>query len=203
MKVLMVMAHPDDEVIFGWPILLHPEEFEVSLLVLCENSHKGTGPMDALKEVCEVNNVSLLGSVMKENNFYRLPTREAERVLSQAVSDSLKQIQVSIDKCNPDALFTHNPWGEYGHGDHRFCFNLVSMFSLPLLMADTCFVDSCHLSSDSIPNIYKQFLFTDHWRTDSLDTAWYERMQAIYQRHRAWTWSGHDPIVKTNLRFFG
>jgi LmbE family N-acetylglucosaminyl deacetylase len=136
----MVMAHPDDEVIFGWPIF-HTGGFdEVVLLTLADNSGKrGKAPVEALSEVCDVNEVGLIDCPRQDSNFYRLPPRGVGLTLPKVRDDMIQLLANVIATEEPDYIFTHNPMGEYGHGDHRFVFNLVSMFRTPLLLTDICF----------------------------------------------------------------
>jgi hypothetical protein len=212
MKILMVMAHPDDELIFGWPII-QPEKRRlnaaqyglntVSLLTLSSNAAKyGQGPLDALRECCSLNGVELLESFRSDSNFYRLATRYADTMLTTIAKMFYTEIKAAIDSVQPDFVFTHNPMGEYGHGDHRFLFNLVSLFSVPLLLTDICFANECHLSSKEVPDIYSKYLFRTCREPCTLDREWYGRMRAVYERHRAWSWSGHEPPERCFLYEF-
>ena len=203
MNVLMVMAHPDDEVLFGWPVLRSSKD-SVSLLVLMNNRAKyGQGPSDAVFEVardCGIEHTAVLNF---ETNAYRLPTRNATPTLRQVADDMRSHISGYVKTQRIDVIFTHNPMGEYGHGDHRLVFNLASMFGLPMMLTDICFTNPCHVSSHLIPRVYKHFYSLGERLCDcELDEAWYERMKAIYERRHAWSWSGHEPVHKCNLFLF-
>lgn len=203
MNVLMVMAHPDDEVLFGWPVLRSPDD-TVSLLVLTNNRAKyGQGPSNAAFEVardCGIKHVAVLNF---DTNVYRLPTRNATPTLRQVTDDLRSHIASCVNAWHIDTLFTHNPMGEYGHGDHRLVFNLVSMFDLPAVLTDICFTNPCHVSSCLIPKMYRHFYsLGEQLYSCELDELWYEKMKAIYERHHAWSWSGHEPIRKCNLFLF-
>jgi len=190
MKILMVMAHPDDEVIFGWPIL-QSGQHRVFLLTLSHNRAKyGPGPVQALQEVAAATGARLLDIPREETNFYRLPPRGSGLLLPIVIRRFQSILTTAIDQLQPEVIFTHNPMGEYGHGDHRFVFHLVSMLSRPLLFTDICQWNLCHLGSTKIPTIWQRTLYDPLAGTSCmLDLDWYQRMQAIYQKYRSWSWS--------------
>lgn len=205
MNILMILAHPDDETIFGYSVLQKRNNDRITLLTMSHNRAKyGSGPEDALKEVCEINQIHLLDLPKRETNFYRLPPRYADLVLPDVIDSFKSSIELAIELSRPDFIFTHNPMGEYGHGDHRMLFNSVSMFNFPLMLTDICFSNRCHLSSDKIPYIYASTLYADYTQKDEceLDTNWYNAMKKIYEKHKAWSWGGHDAIEECNLYRF-
>jgi LmbE family N-acetylglucosaminyl deacetylase len=200
----MVLAHPDDEVIFGWPIIWSREN-RISLITVAHNQAKyGDGPEKALREVCVLNDVKLLDFPRCETNFYRLPPRYEKYTLPMAIDLIQKNIQLGINIVNPDCIFTHNPMGEYGHGDHRMLFNLVSSVAKQtLLLTDICFSNRCHLSSDEMPHIYNTWYGdADDRQYCKLDTDWYNAMKTVYEKNKAWSWGGHDAIKECNLYKF-
>lgn len=204
MKVLCVTAHCDDEILWMFPVFQAPEQYELALLPLCRNAHKGDGPMQAVREVCNVNAITLFEPPLEHNQFYRLPTRYDPWTLRQAVNLIEAAIQKALDVFQSDALFTHNPWGEYGHGDHRLAFTIASHFDVPLLLTDICLANHCHPSTKEVPMFYRQVFMsgraTQHCQ---LDPLWYERMKGIYEQHDAWTWGGHEPVWQANMYRFG
>ena len=204
MRILMVMAHPDDEVIFGWPILQDRKGNNISLLTLSDNASKhGAGPINALKEVCKRAGIQLLDFPRKDNNFYRTEPRFEKYILKDVINLFQSNVRKAIDIAKPEIIFTHNPMGEYGHGDHRFVFNLISMFNINLMFTDICFANGCHLSSGKVPGIYlKHFFGKLVGQHHILNLSWYNRMKRIYERHGAWSWSGHPPITDCKLYSF-
>jgi GlcNAc-PI de-N-acetylase len=205
MRILMVFAHPDDEILFGYPVMSNRNNYaEVSLLTLAHNKEKyGEGPEKALKEVSALNHVHLLDFPRLDTNFYRLPPRYVECTLTNVLNQFYYQIEQAIDLSHPDFIFTHNPMGEYGHGDHRMVFNLVSLFPVSLMLTDICFKNLCHLSSEDIPDIYGKFLFGGRVKEHhTLNMEWYKLMKGIYEKHRAWSWGGHDAVKECNLYQF-
>jgi hypothetical protein len=202
-KVLMVMAHPDDEVIFGWPILT-AEQYIRYVLIVSENKH-GIRGVRALQEVCARNRVGHMSAFRIANNYYRLPPRDlaGSATLPDALRTITNMIKEACKVVKPDFIFTHNPWGEYGHGDHRFLFDLVSNIKVPLLVTDICQFTDCHLSFNAIPPVYGRFLETSIAKTEHrLNKKWFNHMKEIYDKYNAWSWSGHEVIDSCKLHQF-
>jgi LmbE family N-acetylglucosaminyl deacetylase len=205
-KILGIFCHPDDEVLFGWPIF-QSEEYKKYLIILCDDSTRNRqNRLPALKGVCKSENINLVECLSEDNNFYALPTRRAVNLLTNSVDRINRTISKFVDVIKPDYIFTHNPVGEYGHGSHRLCFELVSQHPLVknILFTDIC-QKSNHRSSDRIPlsviNAYyrERFAISSYFE-NKLDINFYNRCKAIYDKYNAWTWN-HEPVTNCNLYF--
>jgi len=203
-KILCIFAHPDDEIIFGWPIMQNPN-FNRSLII-CAGKQKGR---NALHEVCIKENINLVDTLKLPNTFYALPFRRAEIKLK----DVLKIINDAITKelCinKYDFIFTHNPVGEYGHGDHRLIFELITQHPLTQNVLVTNIIEQdagkCHRNDGKIPDYIKKIYYdpAEKLCEVELDRSFYLRNQNIYEQNQAWTWhrklSSSYPIAHTNL----
>jgi len=198
-KVLGIFCHPDDEILFGWPIF-QAQGIEKYLIICCDDStRKGPGRRQALQEVCKQEGINLIGYLSEDNNFYALPTRNASNLLTDAVKRIEKALEESINQIHPDCIFTHNPMGEYGHGSHRLLFELVSQNEnvKNLLITDIC-QESNHRSYRDIPWIIREAYYTNWQRSEKLDWAFYCRNRVIYNAFNAWTWN-KEPVESCNL----
>jgi hypothetical protein len=203
MRILAILAHPDDEILWSFPIL-QDKGYEVAIVTLCCNAHKGIGALLSLQDVCRGNSVSFMGCPLQDNQFYRLPTRKAPFTLMRALELIRGNIDWAISEFQPEAIFTHNPWGEYGHGDHRLCFDVATRTNLPLILTDICIENKCHPSCNEMPLFWGQVFTPDKLlRSCTLDEVWYDQMKKIYESRNAWTWGGHEPVRETNLYLFG
>lgn len=207
MKILAVLAHPDDEVIFGWPIIQQLKGNDIYLITAGHNRNKYPKAEEALKQVCLVNDIFLVQGNRAETNFYRLPPRYADFTLPMFNDATTSMIAMALSQFQPDYIFTHNPMGEYGHGDHKLLFNLVASFDYPVLTTDICFYNKCHNSYNSMPRIYRDYMYEPARKKTTpihcvLDIDWYERMKMIYEQHNSWSWGGHEPIRECNLYKF-
>jgi len=139
MKVLCIFAHPDDELIWGWPII-QDVEIERHLITISDN-HPGYGDKarKALEEVCKIAGIHLIECMNIQSEFYRLPIRNEPFTLPMLVEWIVKRVCEAVVSIRPDYIFTHNPFGEYGHGDHRLVFNILSSFiDVPIVFSDAC-----------------------------------------------------------------
>lgn len=202
-KILGIFCHPDDEVLAGWPIF-QSNEYEKHLLILCDDvARKGIGRVGALSEVCEYKNINLVEVLNEDNNFYALPTRRALTILEHSVERINDAIGNAVDEVQPDYIFTHSVVGEYGHGSHRLCFELVSQHPKVkhLIFTDMC-EHSNHRSSDEIPGVVREAYYVEQFEIDlqKLNIDFYNKTKAIYDKYNAWTWS-KPPITKCNLYY--
>lgn len=202
MKVLCVFAHPDDELIWGWPII---QDLEITrCLITISDNHPGyTHARNALEEVCSKNGIHLIDCLNYPSEFYRLPTRYENLTLPMLVENVKGKIQTAIADFVPDYIFTHNPFGEYGHGDHRLVFNIVSSFieTVPILFSDACQWNRCHLSFEQIPPRIRQAYFSNCLERYRVNHSWFDIHSLIYKNHNAWSW-GDNHIVPDRVRLY-
>ncbi len=134
-RVLAVVAHPDDEVIFA-PVLssLRAEGADVSI-VYATSGDAGPGVSDMEKgeelaqyregeALCASETLGLgrpvfwrLGDGTLGTNAHH-PGSPAQRFL--------EQLEALVEKERPDLVFTWGPDGGYGHADHRMVGALVA-----------------------------------------------------------------------------
>jgi LmbE family N-acetylglucosaminyl deacetylase len=201
MKVLCVAAHPDDELIWLWPII-QDVEIERHLITVSDNRPGYTNAREALWEVCTMSGIKV-ECMGYPSEFYRLPIRNAPTTLPMLVSELVLKVQTAILRIQPDFVFTHNPFGEYGHGDHRLVFNIISSYieNIPIIFSDACQWNKCHLSSGEIPPRIQRAYFTNGLERYRVNHSWFDIHSLIYKNHNAWSW-GDDHIVPDRLRLY-
>jgi LmbE family N-acetylglucosaminyl deacetylase len=191
-RVLMVLAHCDDELVCGWPVLQDPTVKKCLLIVSSDRKNKSRQWCAHRKFVTEDLCRSLdipLRVLDYDSEFYRLDHRSGK--LANAENQFLKAIR----NFSFDLIFTHNPHGEYGHLDHRFLFELLVRSSpSPLLITDIALqADWTNITPDSAR--YKDLYYRHLIGNSILDSVFYRRVQAFYETRGAWTWS--IPPTKT------
>jgi len=197
-KVLGVFAHADDEIVAGWPIF-QDREIDRSLVIIVDDvSRKGQGRLKALIEVCRTFDINLVIAGNIETEFYRLPTRYADFVLVDALRLIRSMITQAFLTVKPDYIMTHNPVGEYGHGDHRLLFDVVTQIAhADVLYTDLCEENACHRSSKDLPDSVVMAYYDRHSFIEDIQMQdFYAQGMEIYRKYNAWTWKYVIPDVK-------
>jgi LmbE family N-acetylglucosaminyl deacetylase len=196
-KAVMVVAHPDDEVLW-----LSSALSAVSRVVLCYNDYPalpelGEGRRAALAEypldtVCSLD-LTESGAFDRADWPDPIPERHGLRLdaapdVERAYRTSFELLVERLDSLLTDvpAVLTHNPWGEYGHEDHVQVYAAVKA-----LQARHGFAVwySNYVSNRSWPLMMRQLAGFDH-RYETLNTnpVLAEALMSLYRRHGCWTW---------------
>lgn len=197
-KSIIVVAHPDDEILWFSSILNNVNEVIISFLNIKSNPKLSMGrlhtldsyPIRNVKCLCideaevynqacwndpvinkygiEINNKKESGSRYIKN-YYNL---------FEKLDDTLK------DKYN---VFTHNPWGEYGNEEHiqvyRVINDLQRKYKYNIWYDNYCSNKSYKIMIDYICNNE----FTYYSKTTNKEFAAY--VKNIYLKNGCWTWS--------------
>lgn len=189
----MVIAHPDDEIIFGWPIL---QDSGIKKKILCCSSDLNNPE----RAWCKHRKMSLFEVGQKTNSttmcldynseFYRFETRQ------ETLSKMMRHVEMSIEAMKPfDYIFTHNYWGEYGHIDHIIINSVIINSSYPTIISDM-FIKSNWVPFETKPVRYSK-LFNESARIN-LNLSFYNDIKSIYAKSNVWTWS-KDPIIECKI----
>lgn len=184
MNVVMLCAHADDEVIFGFPVLQRAKR-----IICCSsdaNNPERQWCKERIKGLKEV--AKLVGAKVDyfdyNSEFYRAQVRNGD--LDKMV-DTIK----SVIHLEPnDVLFTHNRWGEYGHLDHILVNQIANTLGCSFLTTDI----SLDAGWFKTKNLYE----ADPIKTYVNDLDFYNRCKQIYDRIGCWTWS-KEPIKSCSL----
>lgn len=202
MKVLGIFAHPDDEVIWGWPVM-QDASIERYLITISDNHPGYDSAGTALEEVCKTTGIHFVECMILPSEFYRLPTRYEQFTLPMLIERIIQTIKKALFEISPDYIITHNPFGEYGHGDHRLVFNIIISFidKIGIVFTDACQSNKCHLSFDEIPIRIWEAYFLDEIGRYELDKSWLDICSSIYKKHKAWSWD-LPHVVPESSRLF-
>ena len=174
MRTLLV-AHPDDEVIFFWWALK-----EIDQIVCCSsdlNNPERAWCKDRCKALFEIGNILNIPVTCLDYNseFYRLNSRNGELLKLQ--SDILAAVEGDI--------YTHNAWGEYAHLDHILVNQIAKTTGCMLLTTDIV-IDGGWFKVENL--MTKEPVFR---AVNDLDL--YAKCKAIYDKWGCWTWS-KEPV---------
>ena len=85
-------------------------------------------------------------------------------------------------------VYTHNPWGEYGHAEHIQVYRAVAALQLELGYT-ICFSNYVGTASWSLAQRFSRKPCWAHRRIVQPDLATAHRLMHVYRRHGAWTWT--------------
>jgi len=189
MRIQLVMAHPDDEVIFGWPMLK-----QVSSILICSNDKNNLERAwcryryKALEDLGQKLGIPVK-SLDYDSEFYKLNARDGS--LQRFIEDVHSNIDVFAD-----TIYTHNWWGEYGHLDHILIHYVMlqdqAKKGIRIITSDIHLQMKEWVSFDRkpiCPGYHKNHV------TNSMEL--YNELKAIYDEYGVWTWST-DPVMQCN-----
>jgi len=195
----IVVAHPDDEILWFSSIVRH-----VSLILVCFEGNPsrpkmGEGRRAAIEQIPLPRFVSL---GMDEADVYdqaRWPSPdtapEGLRLAKAADALAIRRYRQNFPRLRDDlrqrlagfdTVFTHNPWGEYGHEEHVQVYRAVAGIQRELGFALWC---SSYAGSRSL-GLMSRCLEGARVDAITLDTdpAFARRAAALYQAQGVWTW---------------
>ena len=169
----MLIAHPDDEVIFGWPALPYAKR------IVCASNDKHNPERqwcsrrgEALAEVGKMLGIEVV-CFDHDSEFYRRPHRDGQlRKLASKL----------IEACGSDTVFTHNQWGEYGHLDHI----LVHQIAQCCQEVWCSNIMPCEMSWFPVSHSFCDVTWSE---TMVLDQSLLKSVREVYDRYGCWTWS--------------
>lgn len=196
----LVVAHPDDEVL--WFSSIVPEVSEIIVAFCDDTQHPPLGPNRRAAVTELPYKISLLEIVSSDSlraTNWREPRETAFGV--NLLSDTPPEIsehyeanyqrlytQLSERLRGVDLVYTHNPWGEYGHAEHVQVYRAVNTLADELGFSVRV---NNYASQWSLPRLLTYcngFVPDTAYDTRVTDRKLLSQVQAIYSRHDAWTW---------------
>ena len=206
-RSLLVVAHPDDEILWFSSVLQRMATVVVCFLDYRPEPALGQGrrralaahPLPQIRCLGRVEAGSLdhadWSSPVLEAAGLRLDDVEARFRYRGNARWLRRKLPAFLDE--HDAVFTHNPWGEYGHEDHVQLHSVLrdacTEAGLDLWVPAWCGPKARHLARRfrlraGAPHLVQP--------TDPLLAA---RIQRVYQRHGCWTWEDTWPWPRSDL----
>ena len=129
-RSLLVVAHPDDEILWFSSIIDRFDEIVICYMDAGHSKELGAARRNSLRDHALRDRLTLLDLPQsKSHNISQWPDpEETEYGLKLAKDAELDRLHVDQGRrlhdavkpfiANASNVFTHNPWGEYGHEDH-------------------------------------------------------------------------------------
>ncbi len=192
---VVVVAHPDDEILWFSSILDRCKRVIVCFGHSPTSSEALNSGRIRLMEAYPFSNVEFLrirqSDAFGAFNWKRPSVKDGQLIFAYAnksYDDNTAKLTSVLAEAleNETAVFTHNPWGEYGHEEHVQIFNAVS--ALHKTMGFELFVNG-YVSNRSIP------LMSQSFRVGEQLPVAYEtkpelaaEIKQLYLDHDCWTW---------------
>ncbi len=199
-KSILVVAHPDDEILWFSSILTHVDHIILCYLGELVNPPFGEQRRAVLDNYPLQDKMSCLEIVSlglsRPRNFDSpqfsqfgiefTDDRDVEpRFIAQYQENYVHlKSKLASQLSGYDHVFTHNPWGEYGHEEHvqvyRVIQDLQKDMGFGLLYSNYCSTRTVHLTS-----ILADRQEVGTWPSDPSIA---QTIQDVYERTDTWTW---------------
>lgn len=202
----LVVAHPDDEILWFSSIV-----DKVGLLIVCFTEVPSRRDWTEGRQLAEkhfpLSNTVFLGLTESETfngANWSAPVETDYGLEVTARPDTLPGFNAQRYHDNFDLLvrelrvrlgaystvFTHNPWGEYGHEEHVQVYRAVEAlqptFGFDLRYSNYCSDRSYHLMLRHVSG------FTSDYQTARTNPALAKQIEQIYRDAGCWTWPYDD-----------
>ncbi|KAF0191112.1 MAG: hypothetical protein FD165_2187 [Gammaproteobacteria bacterium] len=196
-KSIIVVAHPDDEILW-----LSSAVNKVDKVVFCfedcaDAPELGPGRRKAVSEY-PLPNVSSLG-IAESLSFnmadWKNPVETPYGIgitKSRAVNARYRKNYSRLENSllpileNYDNVFTHNPWGEYGHEDHVQVFRTVETLQRKMNF-NLWFSNYCGNRSVDLM-LHRVSGFSSDYITLPTNGALASELHNLYKKNKCWTW---------------
>ncbi len=196
-KSLLIVAHPDDDVLWFSSILN-----DVDNILFCFSDYTPIPTLGAnrkkviseyplknisslaLQEPQSFNMADWLQPTLSEYGIQLVKSKEAETRYRQTYSQLRERLLNKL--IGIKNVFTHNPWGEYGHEDHILVYRIIKDIQ-PLLGFNIWYSNYC--SNRSYPLLIKHISgFSSDYKTLATNHKLAKEIANIYKKHNCWTW---------------
>lgn len=202
MRTAMVVAHPDDEILWFSSVLTSMDAIYFCFEEVPSRPAWTAGrraavaayPLPHLESLRLVeseafdaadwtNPVCTEYGLEVRRRAHTLPGMNG-RTYHQNYTELLASLRPRLQNCA--RVYTHNPWGEYGHEEHVQVYRAVKALQ-PALGFEIWFSNYCSNKSHRLMLRYVGGFQSDY-ETRETNSALSAQLRTLYQEHGCWTW---------------
>ncbi|MFK7824298.1 MAG: hypothetical protein AB8G05_09080 [Oligoflexales bacterium] len=174
----LVVAHPDDEVIW-----FAPEYFNLIVIVFLGREDKPWMDPCRKKSLFEHDlGDKILCLNLIESGFWKDASRSKEH--RSAYAKTQRELKAIFNRSSFNEIYTHGPEGEYGHSDHTLVHQVVKK----VLRPDQMMYYPVSHTSRLFDLVHKS------------DTVLRKRIMQVYKMNKCWTWN-EDHIFNEEIKY--
>ena len=193
-KGILIVAHPDDEILFFSSVIKKVEK-----IIVCFGPTRNKIVNEGRKQLVESNTfknfifLQIKESSSVEPDHWEFPRRTH---FGMNVKKNEKEYRDNFDKIvgrlddyitHNENIYTHNPWGEYGHEEHVQVFRAVEEIAekkkCNIFVSGYVSDLSLNLAKLEVKNISNKPIFYD----TPLELT--KEYSEIYKQFNCWTWN--------------
>lgn len=194
----VVVAHPDDEVLWlsgvvssaDWVVFCFADSFEKPEASAARRRAVAALPLTRLVDLKVPESGARFLADWADPRLtsagIEITDAAARARYGANYTQLVEALRTTLDGCSE--VYTHNPWGEYGHTEHIQIYRVVAALQAELgyTIWFSNYVDAA--SWPLARQVGRQPCWT-HRRTIQPDLAMARRLMRVYRRHGAWTWT--------------
>lgn len=196
---ILVVAHPDDEILWFSSVIQEMNEVIITFMDVPSKPVWSTGRRASIPKL-PINNLSCLNVVESEafNAANWIAPEITEFGLNLTETNNIRHREKYVsnfteisNKLQPilgryDNVFTHNPWGEYGHEEHvqlyRTIKSLQAEGNYNIWFSNYCSNKSFNLMQNYMSGFQSDYI------TRSTEINLAHQFMHIYKENQCWTW---------------
>ena len=189
---ILVMSHPDDEIIFASSILREVKKI-IIVFSATYNTKLSKNRLNLISQY-PLHNILFLNikeSKGPSNLFYLLNARETRygiKIDDKTYQENKDKIYKKIDKYikDCDSIVTHNPWGEYGNHEHIQLYRIMKEIALKSNLK--LFVTGYTSFASSRLMYMNNLQLTNKFFKRKTDINLFNNLKELYLKTGSWTY---------------
>ena len=219
-RYILVVAHPDDEVLWFSSVVMQADAVicvflaDPARLSMAERRRRALAELPYTVEALGVDEAGTFDAVdwsQPEPSKFGLKLNAAgtQHVTQDAYSENFACVRSHIARRIPKGatVYTHAPWGEYGHPDHVQVFRVLESLLPEMDLTLMCPLYAAQRSA----SLLRQYAMPRHEDAEHLhcNRAIAEAAKRTYQKNACWTWHEDwscppsDAFVRAPMLFGG